>query len=432
MQSQLSRSETTNHYWPDDYKGRKVRVLAFSHSTVVDGCTLARIASPLSFLENSKKVEFALFCVLPWWFLRPNSLVRLLKDLPNWDVIWVARPSHNAILPIIREARRLGKTVLVDIDDWLLEVPAEHSDAQFFRQRVTQAALRTALQLANAVTVSTPLLAERCVEIGMQANVLPNAINLQQFTHKLGEGKHITIAFCGTVTHVEDMSLISIPLLQVLQQWPDSVRVVSVGCSIPGLEGLQGYTHYGYVAASEYARFLSSLHIDIGLAPLHDTPFNRAKSDIKYLEYSALGATTIASSVLPYKDSVHCDRGLLVEPNTPQAWFAAISQVVEDRQMRCRLAINAQEWVRRERSMSVMADSWLRVFLGYVKQSEQNAASVRHSGKLWHYRQVIAGVVLHELCAAIREVPDIISRRWVSRKRMERRGPSLHNVTGGM
>ena len=37
-----------------------------------------------------------------------------------------------------------------------------------------------------------------------------------------------------------------------------------------------------------------------GLAPLEDTPFNRAKSDLKFLEYSALGLPTVASRVTPY------------------------------------------------------------------------------------------------------------------------------------
>ena len=45
------------------------------------------------------------------------------------------------------------------------------------------------------------------------------------------------------------------------------------------------------------------MHIDIGLAPLRDRLHNRAKSNLKFLEFSALKTPLIASPVEPYKDT---------------------------------------------------------------------------------------------------------------------------------
>jgi len=41
---------------------------------------------------------------------------------------------------------------------------------------------------------------------------------------------------------------------------------------------------------------------DIGLAPLRDNHFNRGKSNLRWLEYSALKIPTIASDVEPFKE----------------------------------------------------------------------------------------------------------------------------------
>jgi hypothetical protein len=49
----------------------------------------------------------------------------------------------------------------------------------------------------------------------------------------------------------------------------------------------------------EYTRFMPwftrTIRWDIALSPLQDTPFNRCKSDIKFLDYSAIGAAGIYS-----------------------------------------------------------------------------------------------------------------------------------------
>ncbi len=52
----------------------------------------------------------------------------------------------------------------------------------------------------------------------------------------------------------------------------------------------------------EYYNFLS--HLDIGIAPLEDTPFNRSRSDVKFLEYAAHGVVPVVQATGPYLLSV--------------------------------------------------------------------------------------------------------------------------------
>ena len=52
-----------------------------------------------------------------------------------------------------------------------------------------------------------------------------------------------------------------------------------------------------------YPNYVKSLNIDIGIAPLKDNVFNKSKSNIKNLEYVALGLPAVYSDIEPYS---HC------------------------------------------------------------------------------------------------------------------------------
>lgn len=76
-----------------------------------------------------------------------------------------------------------------------------------------------------------------------------------------------------------------------------------------------------------YQSVLNSLELDCGLAPLHNTIFNNCKSNLKWLEYSAMGLPTIASNVIPYQYGIeHGVTGYLVD-NIPEAWTEALANV---------------------------------------------------------------------------------------------------------
>jgi len=308
------------------------------------------------------------------------------------------------MLLVIREARRLGKPVLVDIDDWLLDMPATHPEASIFRTRRVQDTMHVALNAATAITVSTSYLAERCAAMGLRAHVLPNAVDCDQFTRKAHNDTTLTVAFCGTSSHREDIPLIALPLRQLLDEREGQVRVVSVGCPVPELEGHAGYRHYSSVLATEYPRLLSDLRVDVGLAPLLDTDFNRAKSDIKYLEYSATGAATIASPVGSYQYSLRVDRGILVDANTSGAWFFAIEKLIGDTALRHRIATNAYTWVHCERAIEVTARKWLSVFDHYVKQRSMSTPLYLQSAQSGYFDHRLADIVLRQLPYDAREV----------------------------
>jgi glycosyltransferase involved in cell wall biosynthesis len=384
-----------------------LRVLALSHTGPDDCCTFVRIATPLRALLDGGQIEPTIQQLVPW---DVAAIRRTLRNLRQWDLIWISRPRHYFMLPVIRAARCLGKPLLVDIDDWLLDVPSQHVDAQFYRTRPCRETVRLALRSADAITTSTPVIAEYGAALGVPTHVLLNAVDCTQFTRRPCRKGPITIAFCGTPSHYDDVRLIVPALRRVLTNQPGHVRVVAVGCPIPELQHLQGYTYQEFVPATEYPRLLSGLGVDIGLAPLQDTFFNRAKSDVKYLEYSATGAATIASPVAPYLASVHENRGIVVHENTPAAWSAAIVRLIEDTELRERLAANAYEWVRSERSIEATAHKWCALFQEYVRRDVAHVPPGAPQLSPEQFARVMVNIVARQIFLDLQRSPERFAR----------------------
>jgi glycosyltransferase involved in cell wall biosynthesis len=114
---------------------------------------------------------------------------------------------------------------------------------------------------------------------------------------------------------------------------------------------------------SEYPRFApwlrsESRRWDGAVAPLEDTPFNRCKSDLKFLEYSAMGLPGVYSDIGVYTSCVDGLNALLVE-NTTQAWSEALRSLCADPGLRNHLRSNAYRYVVEERCLAHGATQYL-------------------------------------------------------------------------
>ena len=64
------------------------------------------------------------------------------------------------------------------------------------------------------------------------------------------------------------------------------------------------FSFAGTKGYEEYPLFLNHLDLDIAIAPIKDTEFNRCKSNIKWLEHSMLKTPMVLSDVYPYSTTV--------------------------------------------------------------------------------------------------------------------------------
>lgn len=275
------------------------------------------------------------------------------------DLILIQRffPSPDTT-PILEAVFACGKPVVYDTDDDFTAVPADHP---FFpRMAELVPCIRDTARRASLVTVSTPVLAAVFAALAETVRVVPNCLPDALWRPVPPPERAVAaIGFAATPSHAPDLARLE-PALSRLAQTPGFPgRFVFYGCppspgAFPGATVLPFAPDY-----AAYALKLPRLGLGIGLAPLADTPFNRAKSAVKWLEYAAIGAAGIYADLPPYQGVVEDGQtGLLVGPD-PEAWTEAVSRLVADPALRRRLAVNAREALDRSHWLASGAAAYL-------------------------------------------------------------------------
>jgi hypothetical protein len=96
----------------------------------------------------------------------------------------------------------------------------------------------------------------------------------------------------------------------------------------------------------DYYHFLSGL--DIGIAPLKNTPFNRCRSDIKFLEFAAHGVVPVLARAVPYRTTVKDgESGFLYD--TQRDMIKILDLLVRDPSLRQKVATKGRRYVTKNR-----------------------------------------------------------------------------------
>lgn len=144
------------------------------------------------------------------------------------------------------------------------------------------------------------------------------------------EQRWVKIFYHGTGSHQREHAFLLPILHEVQTRLPYTVFEVTgdhalyrMFRTVPRLRVLHP------VAWPDYWVHLQASNYDLGLAPLLDTPFNRARSGVKALEVAATGARGLLSRRAPYTEYAHLP-GMLLVGDEPSEWVDAIVRVAED------------------------------------------------------------------------------------------------------
>lgn len=288
------------------------------------------------------------------------------------DRLW--RPDLSLVMAqnIVQDIRRAGARFLYALDDDFLSLPLTTGADYFTAEK--RRAVEYWLREADGVLVTTPTLRERLQSCTTRCVVVPNALDERLLIGgsprplETAYGRRrIVIGYMGTLTHEADWRLI-LPSWQYLyQKYPDRVgfQVIGVTDQAQTLAQRAGVpVRVLQLAAdeTEYPQFMLwfTTHVqwDIAVAPLLDTPFTRCKSDLKFLDYSSLGAATIASRMPVYESSMrHGETGWLAE-NTVEGWIKALETLIVNDELRVTVARNAAQYVMTERTLARCTVKW--------------------------------------------------------------------------
>lgn len=224
------------------------------------------------------------------------------------------------------------------------------------RNRQTVQTYRNLIELADAVTCSTPHVAE-CVKndaTTRRVRVFPNLVRFNDYEQlDLPEpAKRLNILWQGGSSHYEDWYPLRAVLGRITRRYKH-VHWIIWGQLYPWVMDhipADRYTYVNWCPYQEYKLRLVMQNHQINLAPLHDDRFNRCRSAIKFYEATVLKrpVPTLAQATGPYQDEIQeGETGLLFK--TPAEFETQLSRLVEDETLRRTLASNAKDWVSQHR-----------------------------------------------------------------------------------
>lgn len=248
--------------------------------------------------------------------------------------------------------------LLVEIDDNILSIPDYNEAFDAFDPRngpesSTRRRVLSQLRSADGLIVSTPYLKEIYTEYNPNIYVVPNAINFKQWDKLKGKKRTgIRIGWAGGSGHDGDFEPVADAIKNVLAKHKDAKLVLVNGPAKAGIpdyfKGVEGIEHHAtWTPILKYPKMLAELDLDIGIAPLLDSAFNRGKSNLKWLENSALGIPTVAMNVGHMSETIRNGKdGYLCDDAND--FELALDVLISDRKRRKAMGLAANARVRRD------------------------------------------------------------------------------------
>lgn len=244
-----------------------------------------------------------------------GELVHLITQANVIVTQYVHTPQALALLEGLKAtfqhptiAKQHGKKVfLAEIDDDVLDTPPWNPAFQQYgpNQHVRNTVIEF-LRSMDGVICSTPFLAAKYADLNENTYVVPNGINLKVWDKHKNEHavNEIRIGWAGGGSHDEDLRTIEAPIKEILAANKNVSFHVYHGCPEFFKNQSKIVWHRDYAWIDKYPRALKRLKLDIGIAPLVDCDFNRGKSNLRKLEYGALGIPVISADVGHFHETV--------------------------------------------------------------------------------------------------------------------------------
>lgn len=316
--------------------------------------------------------------------------------------------SYKTYREIMNIARKKNKPIIYEIDDLLIAMPEEHPFVRWFTSTLEYILL--AVIEADRVIVSSDVLKDVFLPFNPDIETWPSyppdwiwPTNPPYLSRQPANDK-VRIGFMGGRTHGPDLDMI-LPSLQKLAEdrGDDNIEFHFWGSAPSRI--IEGKTHLHHMEEvidyRDHAKLVTELNVDIFIAPLVDTIFNRCKSSIKYWEYSALGICGVYSYLDPYSRIVkHGENGFLAKNS--EDWYQYLKLLIENRDLRNHLAQNAYTNYTLYGKMSLFLDKWEQIVCSSVAKKIELLKSTDYRYAYYRFAE--------QLCARSEEKEALITQ----------------------
>lgn len=313
-----------------------------------------RLTQPLDALQRAGKAHA---CVYHPFADSPG--IPMVHDLARQrpDAIIAHQLLGEASLMTIRQWRRYLRDVFLvySVDDLFSDMPQKSS----LRQNIPADArsyLARSVPYFDRLVVSTEYLAEVYGKFASDTRIVPNRLERDLWLPLLPERRTSArprVGWAGGTAHEGDLQVIADVIAATANEvdWifmgmcPDNIR--------PYLKEFHPFGNF-----NEYPARLAALNLDIAVAPLEEIPFNRGKSNLRLLEYGALGIPVVCTDIDPYRNSPACRVS-----NRPRDWLEALRARIHDTDAADKEGEAMRKWVLEHFILEDHLDGWLAAHL---------------------------------------------------------------------
>ena len=271
-------------------------------------------------------------------------------------------PTAN-VRQMLAEAASHGSLVLQEMDDHPHVNEAAARDHYFLFRAV------------SAVQTSTKYLADYLREFNPHVYLFENQLAELPPACSYDENAPQVTIFFGALNRRADWEPLMPSINAAIQEHGDRLyfRVVSDYAFYQQLrterKSYVGGTQDGSVVAP-YERYVEELHSsDIALLPLNDTEFNRAKSDLKFIEAAGNGAAVLAAPTVYAATVRDGETGLIY--HSPKEFAQKLDLLIRRADLRRSLAENAYRYVAEQRLLAGHLDAYILAYRELFDRREE-------------------------------------------------------------
>lgn len=299
-----------------------------------------------------------------------NQLDGLLKisDMSVWQLtaIWDVLAFYQCVKGVYK-----NKPFITEIDDWFFDVPSYNLASNPYKPNSDPEKIAfEQIEMSDAIICSTQYIKDSILKLfpNKPIYVVPNSIdfdvwdNVPAAPNVLKQDGRIRIGYTGSGNHGGDLEMIKDVIISILNDFPD-VEFICAGTMSSDMKGKpfvinhdRSYFVDRWTPISQWPAACKGWNIDIGIAPLRDSHFNRAKSNLRWLEYSAIKVPTIASKIVPFESIKDGKDGILC--TNQRQWYEALKTLIQDEKKRKSLGETAYLRCKKESNMNKVAKTY--------------------------------------------------------------------------
>ena len=323
------------------------RVIAYAQDDWASG--FYRVKSPLNALaaDNRISIHFLANDSLPST-PTPYEIHRMEADVLLLHGFY----ADHQLAALNQYKKQLNIPVVISIDDLLTDIPAYNPFSKTIPSDI-RTRIKLACSLADGLIVSSSELAKHFNPYHSNISVIPNRLSHQVWSNKPKvnfKQDRLRVGWAGAGQHEADLDW----LINVVKQSKSFCDWVFFGDQPTHLEQ-DLFEFHQPVNILQYPAKLKSLKLDLGVAPLIDNPFNRAKSSLKLIEYGVLGLPVIASDLPCYQHSP-----AILLKNDIQLWINQLQAFNRNRNLLAKNGQDMWKWVEQGYWLEDHQSQWLK------------------------------------------------------------------------